>query len=84
MAYIGIGYIGTETAFLKKMSDTNSAWLNGDRIPRFFGDNFIVLYDSNTAREFVRKCRASSAEGAIVIYTMDKPLEQNISHNRND
>ena len=75
MAYIGIGYSGTEPDFLKNIVDKNIAWLNGDRVPRFFGDKFIVLYDSNTAREFAHKCRVAAAEHEIVIYPMDRPYE---------
>jgi hypothetical protein len=50
-------------------------WLKGDRLPRFFGDSFIVLYDSNTAREFAKKCKeASDDDNVIVVYPMDKPV----------
>jgi hypothetical protein len=83
MAYLGIGYRGTDT-FLKKMVDSNSAWLRGDRTPRFFGDNFLVLYDSNTAREFASRCLKAAPENAIAIYPMDRPIEQQTEHNYND
>ena len=76
MAYIGIGYMGTEHGFLKKLVDENMAWLKGDRMPRFFGDSFVVLYDSNTAREFAHKCKKAAPENTIAIYPMDRPLEQ--------
>jgi len=76
MAYIGIGYLGGDTGFLRDLVQRNNAWLKGDRIPRFFGDNFVVLYDSNTAREFAHKCLAAATDGSIVIYPMDRPIEQ--------
>jgi hypothetical protein len=57
MAYIGIGYSGEQQDFLRDVVSRHSSWLKGDRIPRFFGDSFVVLYDSNTAREFAKKCK---------------------------
>lgn len=75
MAYIGIGYQGDEPGFLKECISTHMAWLSGDRQPRLYGDAFVVLYDSNTAREFARKCRDSAPENTIVVYPMEKPIE---------
>ena len=72
MAYLGIGYSGPETAFLREQVNLHIDWLKGDRLPRFYGDDFIVLYDSNTAREFAGKCRRADTNSAIHIYTMDK------------
>jgi hypothetical protein len=75
MAYIGIGYLGSEPNFLRGLVDKHDSWLKGDRVPRFFGDGYIVLYDSNTAREFAQKCREAAAPNAVVIYPMEKPVE---------
>ena len=75
MAYIGIGYSGNDATCLREMVRRNSAWLNGDRIPRFYGDNFIVLYDSNTAREFVSRCRRQPFGPELTVYTMGNPTE---------
>lgn len=72
MAYLGIGYSGENTSFLRDLVNEQISWLKGDRLPRFFGDSFIVLYDSNTAREFAKKCNDADTEDAIQIYTMDK------------
>ncbi|MBN1306746.1 MAG: hypothetical protein JXA18_02425 [Chitinispirillaceae bacterium] len=72
MAYLGIGYSGPETAFLREQANKHSDWLKGDRLPRFYGDDFIVLYDSNTAREFAKKCRTADHNDALQIYTMEK------------
>ena len=72
MAYLGIGYSGPETSFLREQVNKRSDWLKGDRLPRFYGDDFIVLYDSNTAREFAKKCMAADPHGDIHIYTMEK------------
>ena len=74
MAYLGIGYSGPETSFLRELVNRHIDWLKGDRLPRFYGDDFIVLYDSNTAREFARKCRYADTTGAVHIYTMDKQV----------
>ncbi len=75
MTYLGIGYSGPDNMFLRDMVNKHISWLKGDRLPRFFGDAFIVLYDSNTAREFAKKCKdASDEENVIVVYPMDKPV----------
>jgi len=74
MAYIGLGYSGTQPGFLQDFVNKHSAWLKGDRMPRFFGDGFIVLYDSNTAREFAKKCRDAAEKNALTLYPMDRPV----------
>lgn len=74
MAYIGLGYSGPQPAFFREFVNLHTAWLKGDRMPRFFGDGFIVLYDSNTAREFAKKCRDAAEENSITIYQMDRPI----------
>jgi hypothetical protein len=76
MAYIGIGYTGEEATFLREFVARHSAWLHGDRVPRFFGESFVVLYDSNTAREFAKKCLESAGKKAITIYPMERPIQQ--------
>ncbi|MDG5816328.1 hypothetical protein QA601_14630 [Chitinispirillales bacterium ANBcel5] len=75
MAYLGIGYSGSDTQFLRLQVNKHIEWLKGDRLPRFFGDSFLVLYDSNTAREFARKCTESAPEDTIFIYPMERPLK---------
>jgi hypothetical protein len=54
--------------------DKYLSWLQGDRRPYFFGDGFVVLYDSNTAREFAKKCADDAGAGHISMYPMDNPL----------
>jgi len=76
MAYLGIGYSGGKESFLADLVSENQDWLNGDRKPRFFGESFIVMYDSNTAREFAGKCRAADDENSVVVYPMDRPLKR--------
>ncbi len=71
MSYLGIGYSGTEPSFLRRQVTERMNWLKGDRLPHFYGDDFIVLYDSNTAREFAKKCREAGNE-AVHIYMMEK------------
>lgn len=76
MAYLGIGYNGQDTKFLRSMVDENRDWLKGDRVPRFYGDSFLLLYDSNTAREFAYKCRSMAPEQAkLTVYPVGRPLE---------
>jgi hypothetical protein len=72
MAYLGIGYTGENTEFLKQQVEDHKSWLKGDRLPRFFGDSFVVLYDSNTAREFAKKCQSVAAADTITLFTMDR------------
>lgn len=74
MAYIGLGYSGSQPAFLREIVGRHTAWLKGDRMPRFFGDSFIVLYDSNTAREFAKKCKDAAEKNSITLYPMDRPV----------
>jgi hypothetical protein len=72
MSYLGIGYSGPNDSFLHDQVNKEINWLKGDRLPRFFGNDFIVLYDSNTAREFAKKCCNADTSGAVHIYTMTK------------
>ncbi len=77
MAYLGVGYCGPkDDSFLRHFVKKHESWLKGDRIPRFFGDDFVVLYDSNTAREFVNKCKAEAPVNSIVVYPMGKPYQE--------
>jgi hypothetical protein len=72
MAYLGIGYTGNEPDFLKNQVNKYNDWLKGDRLPHFYGNSFVVLYDSNTAREFARKCKDSAEQNTIVLYSMNR------------
>jgi hypothetical protein len=74
MSYLGIGYSGSDPAFLKDQVKKHMEWLKGDRLPRFYGNSFLVLYDSNTAREFAKKCINASEDKSITIYQMSNPL----------
>jgi hypothetical protein len=76
MAYIGIGYCGDDSPFLRNQVEKNIKWLRGDRLPHFYGDRFVVLYDSNTAREFAHKCEIAAGENEICVYPMGRPVEQ--------
>jgi len=76
MAYIGIGYTGDNPTFLRDLVNKHSDWLKGDRQPHFYGDGFLVLYDSNTAREFVRKCRDNASQNQISVYPLGRPIEK--------
>ena len=76
MAYIGIGSSNADELFLEKFVEKYSTWLDGDRQPRFHGKGFIVLYDSNTARELVKKCLAEAEAGTISIYSMNRLWDQ--------
>jgi hypothetical protein len=78
MAYIGIGYSGETPGLLRSVVLTHESWLKGDRVPRFFGDSFVVLYDSNTAREFAKKCKEAAEENTIIVYSMERsaPLHE--------
>jgi hypothetical protein len=75
MAYIGIGYSGSDTDFLQNLVNENSVWLKGDRQPKFFGKCFILLYDSNTAREFAKKCLAAAPQDTISVFPMEKSID---------
>lgn len=72
MAYLGIGYTGENTEFLKQQVEKHMDWLKGDRLPRFFGNSFIVLYDSNTAREFAKKCQGAADTDTVTLFTMER------------
>jgi hypothetical protein len=75
MAYIGIGYTGDDPKFLRRLAEEHIAWLKADRMPRFFGDAFVVLYDSNTAREFVSMCRRQAPKASLCVYPMERSYE---------
>jgi hypothetical protein len=75
VAYLGIGYSGSDSSFLREQVNIHLNWLKGDRLPRFFGDSFLVLYDSNTAREFARKIRQTATDNSITVYPMERPLK---------
>jgi hypothetical protein len=75
MSYIGIGYNGDDERLLSSLAQEHMPWLRGDRVPRFFGDRFVVLYDSNTAREFVKKCRARAGKSALTVFHMERAAE---------
>ena len=75
MAYLGIGYSGSDDTLLASIVEKNSDWLDGDRQPKFYGSGFIVLYDSNTAREFVKKCFAEAPAQTISVFSMSSSLE---------
>ena len=75
MAYLGIGFTGTDDSFLQKFVEKHEEWLDGDRQPKFYGNGFIVLYDSNTAREFVKKCITAAPAGSLTVYPMSRPFE---------
>jgi len=76
MSYLGIGYTGSNQSFLREEVNKYIDWLKGDRLPRFFGDSFLVLYDSNTAREFAKKCKKDSDKSTIIIYHMERPADE--------
>lgn len=76
MGYLGIGYCGTREGFLKNLVNENLEWLSGDRNPRMFGDAFLVMYDSNTAREFAKICTDADDENNIVVYPMERQIKQ--------
>ncbi len=78
MAYIGIGYSGNDPDFLVKIVDEYKTWIEGERKPKFFGNGFLLLYDSNTSREFVKKCVESAPLNTISAYPIEKPLERNL------
>jgi hypothetical protein len=75
MSHLGIGYSGPKKGFLADLVNENKAWLRGDRNPRFFGDSFLVMYDSNTAREFAKRCMDADTENGIAVYPMERPLK---------
>ena len=75
MAYLGIGYQGNDPEFLQEQIAIHSQWLKGDRLPRQYGNGFIVMYDSNTAQEFAKKCIESAPDNSIVLYKMDRTIQ---------
>jgi len=76
MTYIGIAYTGNDDHFLPSFVDKHSQWLSGDRKPHFYGPNFIVLYDSNTTRELIKKI-VRVASNDIIVYQMEKINDKN-------
>lgn len=74
MAWLGICYEGGDNEFLPEAVKRHNAWLSGDRVPRLYGKNFIVIYDSNTAREFVKKLTKEIVTGKLVVYTIPSVL----------
>jgi len=76
MAYIGIGFSGEDDDFLREVVRQNHAWLSGDRVPRFYGDRFLVMYDTITAREFAKVCLGLAPEKTVTVYPMERPLDR--------
>jgi hypothetical protein len=76
MAYIGIGYSGHTKGFLQDLANQHMQWLKADRLPHFYGDSFVVMYDSNTAREFAKKAKLAAEKNTITVYPMKKPVEE--------
>lgn len=70
MAYIGIGYSGTKEGALTAFFEQNSEWIHGERRPRFFGKEFVILFDSNTTREIVKKINMELGEESIAVFTI--------------
>lgn len=75
MAYIGIGYSGDDSDFLPNFVEQHRIWLQGDRLPKSFGKCFLILYDSNTAREFAKKCITAAQQDTISIFPMEKSID---------
>lgn len=76
MAWVGICYEGDDAEFLTSMVDKYRSWLSGDRLPRMFGKNFILIYDSNTAREFLKKIKGDLEKGKIIVYSIPAVLTE--------
>lgn len=74
MAWLGVCYEGEQNDFLPEVVREHEDWLKGDRMPRMYGSNFFVIYDSNTAREFIKKIKNKLAGGRIVVYTIPSVL----------
>jgi len=70
MAYIGIGYSGKEDGALTAFFDRNREWVHGERRPRFFGSDFVILFDSNTTREIVKKLNTELGSDTIAVFTI--------------
>lgn len=75
MAYLGIGYCGKKDDFLKLMVDEHELWLKGDRPPKFYGSCFCLLYDSNVAREFAKKCKIAAPENKLTVFAIEKLID---------
>ena len=74
MAWLGICYEGYDEEFLSSAVARHQSWLKGERTPRMYGKNFIVIYDSNTAREFVKKIKKELHSGKMIVYTIPSVL----------
>ncbi len=74
MAWLGVCYKGEQSNVLSNIIDKHKAWLKGDRMPKLYGDNFFVIYDSNTAREFIKKIKSENFSGKIIVYTIPSVL----------
>jgi hypothetical protein len=74
MAWIGVCYEGSDTEFLSSELEKYSAWLNGDRLPRLVGKNLMIIYDSNTAQEFLKKLRKDLISGKVTVYNIPHVL----------
>lgn len=74
MAYIGIGYSGHIEGYLKSFFERENEWIYSERKPRFFGDSFVVLFDSNTSREIIKKISTDAPKDSIMIFPMGKEL----------
>jgi hypothetical protein len=75
MAWLGICYEGPDSGFLITMVEKHKSWLQGDRVPRMYGNSFMVIYDSNTARELVKKIEYDLSKGRILVYTIPSILK---------
>lgn len=76
MAYIGIGYNGNIEGYLKSFFDRENDWIIGERKPRFFGESFVVLFDSNTSREIIKKISKEAPYNSISIFPMGKEFQK--------
>lgn len=76
MAYIGIGYNGNIEGYLKSFFEKEKDWIEGERKPRFFGDSFVILFDSNTSREIVKKIYQDVPANSISIFPMGKEISK--------
>ncbi len=75
MAYIGIGYSGADPLLFQTILEKHKSWLEGDRQIKSFGDSFIILYDSNTAREFAHKCLVEAPQDTISLYQINAKID---------
>lgn len=74
MTYIGIGYTGNTEGYLNSFFEKEKEWISGERKPRFFGDSFVVLFDSNTSREIIKQISQDAPKGSISIFPMGKEM----------